>query len=164
MNASSLSRLLVLAVACTAIAGCAGVDVGREAQRSDGLFQFMTALAGHPRRDVAPVETRPSASMDFTLAYATAHRGKTYVRGYVKRRGFGWGAPGAHVDVIVRDSDGRPLSSAATTYLPRGGSRPRRMLGAPFTVGFPFGLPAGSTVEVIHHNAPRSRCPLAHDS
>lgn len=149
-----------LILLCSLNAGCA--NVGRVAQRSDGLLDFVAALAGRPRRDVVPVERLSGRAGEIVTAHAESVRpGRTRVSGTV-RNGFGYSdTTHAHVDVKVLAPGTRMLIAAlATDYSPRPvphdhRGQPRR---ATFSARLPFVPAAGSTIQVAFHQSRRADC------
>ena len=158
-------RFLVGLLLCGLCAGCA--NLGREAQRSDGLLDFVVALAGHPRLDVVPVERISGRAGEIVSAHAEVdRRGGTYVSGTL-HNGFGYSdVQDAHVDVRVSGSDRQLIAALATDYFPR--PIPRDYHGtigrASFSVRLPFVPAAGSTIQVIYHQTDRQECRTAQPS
>lgn len=156
---SSFLSLLALAV-CGLGAGCSPTLSG-EAQRSDGLLDFAGALAGHPRRDVVPVERLSDRAGEIVTARAEAVSPReTRVSGTV-RNGFGFAeVRHAHVDVKVLGAGNRLVAALATDYFPRPipvdyRGQPRR---GSFSARLPFVPAAGSTIQVAFHHASRGEC------
>lgn len=152
-------RFLVGLLFCGLCAGCA--NLGRAAQRSDGLLDFVVALAGHPRLDVVPVERISGRAGEIISAHAEVdHWGGTYVSGTL-HNGFGYSdVQDAHVDVKVIGRDRQLIAALATDYFPR--PIPRDYHGtigrALFSVRLPFVPTAGSTIQVIFHQIDRQEC------
>ncbi len=155
-------RIVVGWLFCGLCAGCA--NLGRETQRSDGLLDFVVALAGHPRQDVVPVERFSGRAGEIVSAHAEAdQRGGTYVSGTL-HKGFGYsGVQDAHVDVKVLGRDRLLIAALATDFLPR--PIPTDYHGitgrAWFSVRLPFVPTAGSTIQVIYHQIDRQKCGFA---
>ncbi len=132
-------------------AGCA--NLGREAQRSDGLADFVQAVAGHPREEVVPVERFSERSGEIVAAHAEAdHRGGTYVSG-ILHKGFGYeGVSDANIHIKVFGSDRQLIAALTTDFFPR--PIPNDYHGtigrAWFGVRLPFVPPAGSTIQVSY--------------
>ena len=130
---------------CGLGAGC-GPTLSRRSQRSDGLFDFVGALAGRPRRDVVPVERFSGRAGEIVTAHAEAvGTGGTRVSGTVCN-GFGYGGVyQAHIDVKVLGAGHRLVAAFTTDYSPRPipvdyRGQPRR---ATFSARLPF-VPAAA--------------------
>lgn len=160
MNATLPARAFhVLIFALTfALVGCSSTLVQR-AQRADGLFGFM---ADYPGADVIPVERISRGSGEIVTAHAHVHRGELLVSGLVGRSSLHDPPYGSHIDVLVIDAGGKTVAAQAADYLPR--HFPRRIRGnrgySHYVTRFSTIPPAGSTVKVIFHGAPRTLCAL----
>ena len=141
------------------LTGCA--NLRREAQRSDGLLDFVQALVGHPRVDVVPIERVSGRAGEIVTAHAEADRkGGTYVSGTL-HNGFGYSEIyDAHIDVNVLGTNRQLVSTLSTDYFPR--PIPITYHGmtgrAWFSVRLPFVPPAGSTVQVVFHQDASGLC------
>ena len=139
--------------------GCA--NLGKEARRSDGLIDFIPALAGHPRKDVVPVERCSGRAGEIVTAHAEADRaGSTYVSGILQQRvGYG-GIYNAHIDVKVLGPDRGLVTALATDYFPR--PVPNSYRGhtgrSSFSTQLPFIPTPGSTVQVAFHQVSLADC------
>lgn len=149
---------------CSLFAGCASSNLGRQAQNSDGFFDFAWAVAGHPRKNVVPVQRISARGGEIATAHAEATGGgSTRVSGIVKND-FGYNATeDAHVDVRVLGPGGRLVAGRATTYFPR--PVPATYHGVVgrsyYSVKLAFLPSPDSTVQVAFHNAPLEECEFA---
>lgn len=163
MNLQTLVLSALALALCGLGSGC-NPTLSREAQRSDGLFDFAGALAGHPRRDVVPVERISGRAGEIVTAHAEAigPAGSTLVSGTI-RNGFGFSeVHNAHVDVKVLGADRRVVNAMATEFFPRPipsdyRGHPRRAF---FSARLPFVPAAGSTIQVAFHPTPQGECEL----
>lgn len=168
METPKLMSLSLLTSCCLALGlfatGCASSKLGREAQNSDGFFDFAWAVAGHPRKDVVPVQRISARGGEITTAHAeSAGEGQTRVSGIVKKD-FGYGAiEDAHIDVRVLGPGGRLIAGQATTYFPR--PIPADYHGtigrSHYSAKLSFIPPPDSTVQVAFHNSPLEKCEFA---
>lgn len=148
-------RVCLATVLAGLLAGCSS-PIAQRAQRADGLLGF---IFDQPGADVVPVERMQSRAGEVATAHATLERGGLRVSGLVRRNSIVEPPHGAHVDVVVVDSRGKIIASAATDYLPR--SIPRRIRGSfgqsHYVAHFPA-PPPGSTVQVRFHAARKADC------
>lgn len=149
MNTSNRILPLIATMLSGLSIGCANVN--REAQHSDGLIDFVVALAGHPRKDVVPVERFSDRAGEIITAHAEVdRRGGTYVSGML-RSGFGYeDVDDAHIEVKVIGPDRRIVAALTSEYFPN--PIPNGYHGTPgrasFSVRLPFVPSVGSTIQV----------------
>ena len=163
MNPRFLLPLATILLLCFAAGGCADVD--QAARRSDGLLDFLGALAGCSHQDVVPVERISGRAGEIVTAHAeAAGSGRTRVAGSV-RNGFGFsGVCDSHVDVKVLGEGRRLVAALATDFFPRPipadyRGQPRRAF---FSARLPFVPAAGSTIQVAFHQKSRRECEFDH--
>ena len=150
----------IAAIFAITLPACSSTFV-QKAQRTDGLFDFVAALAGQSVQDALPVERVSNRSGQITTAHVRANTEGFYVSGLVGKTSLIEPPRGSHVDVILLDSKLRVLESVTTRYQPR--DIPRGIRG-----GFPHSRyvaklrtphpSAGSTVRVVFDGRPESAC------
>lgn len=156
----SLRLTLVLALALT-VAGC-NSPLGQRAQRADGLMGF---VSDSPGPDSVRVQRVSKGGGEIVTAHAVADGAHLRVSGLVRKAGMHQPPYGSHVDVLVVDARGHTTAAVATDYFPR--SIPRQtsrgsMGNAHYVTRFPFVPHAGSSVRVILHGTPKSKCEFGH--
>lgn len=152
--------LLVMILMAPSLPACGSTFV-QKLQRTDGLFDFIAALAGASVEDALPVERFSNYSGQITTAHVRASPDGFFVSGLVGKSSLNDPPPGSHVDVILLDAKQRVLESVTTRYQPR--DIPTRLRG-----GFPHSRytarlrtlrpPAGSTVRVVFDSRSESAC------
>ena len=155
----NLPRFLAITMAFS-LPACSSTVV-QKAQRTDGLFDFIAALAGESVEDALPVERVSNYSGQITTAHVRNSRDGFFVSGLVGKSSLNDPPPGSHVDVLLLDAKQRVLESVTTRYQPR--DIPSRIRG-----GFPHSRyiarlrtlhpPAGSTVRVVFDSRSESAC------
>jgi hypothetical protein len=135
--------------------------LAQKAQRTDGLFDFIAALAGESVEDALPVERVSNYSGQITTAHVKAIPDGFRVSGLVGKSSLNNPTFGSHVDVILLDSRQRVMESVTTRYQPRdipmglrGGFAHSRYTARLRTLH----PPAGSTVRVVFDARPESAC------
>lgn len=137
--------------------------VMQKAQHTDGLFDFLAALAGQSIEDALPVERVSNVSGQVATAHVRREPDGFLVCGLVRKTSFVGPPPWAHVDVLLLDARQRVIESVATRYLPRDIPSGRR--GAFSQSRYTARLrtanpPQGATVRVVFDGKPQSQCPL----
>ena len=135
--------------------------MGREAQRSDGLLDFLGALGSHPRPDVVPVERVSGRAGTIVAAHAEADGSDgTQVTG-ILHKGFGYGGVyNAHIDVKVLGPNRQLITGLATNYFPRPIPNDyRSKIGRSwFSTRLPLVPKTDSTMQVAYHPIAQADC------
>lgn len=109
---------LIVAMSATIPTACSS-SVMQKAQRSDGLLDFLAALAGQSVEDALPVEKGSDAYGRIATAHVRREPDGFLVNGLVRKTSLVDPPPGAHVDVLLLDARRRVIERVATRYLPR---------------------------------------------
>ena len=157
---------LILAISAATLPACGSTFV-QKLQRTDGLFDFIAALAGESVEDALPVERVSNYSGQITTAHVKASPEGFRVSGLVGKSSLNDPPLGSHVDVLLLDAKQRVLESVTTRYQPR--DIPTGIRG-----GFPHSRytvrlrtlhpPAGSTVRIVFDSRPESVCATSRGS
>lgn len=155
----NLPRFLAITMAFS-LPACSSTVV-QKAQRTDGLFDFIAALAGESVEDALPVVRVSNYSGQITTAHVKASPDGFRVSGLVGKSSLNGRPPGSHVDVLLLDATQRVLESVTTRYQPR--DIPTGIRGgfphSPYTARLrTLHPPAGSTVRVVFDSRPESVC------
>ena len=151
---------LIVAISATTLPACSST-FAQKAQRTDGLFDFIAALAGESVEDALPVERVSNYSGQIATAHVRAGPNGLFVSGLVGKSSLNGPPRGSHVDVLLLDARQRVLESVTTRYQPRDiptgirGSFPHSRYTARLRTLHP---PAGSTVRVVFDGRPESAC------
>lgn len=156
-NATGL--LLALTVAVLYLSGCESL---KQADRADGILDFVMILAGTATLDVAPIEKATTGDGEIVTARAVADHGRVSVRGSVRKKfGAGWvNGAYAHVDILVLNSGRKVIESETTYFSPS--DIPNNQRGEEGRSNYSAVLRAlptvGSVIRVVFHNTPRREC------
>jgi hypothetical protein len=133
-------------------------------QHADGLLDF---VFGSDRAELqVAVEKVSGGGGSITSAHVRAYGDKVFVSGLVGRQSPGSPPPGAHVDVIVLDAQGKVVEGIAETYLPRDIPHGQRsgFAQSRYTARLAARPGNDSTVKVVFHGVPKSKCVFGADS
>lgn len=158
------ARLVLLTILIAVSLPACSWTIVQQAQRTDGLFEFIAALAGESIEDALPVERVSNYSGQIITAHVRASPHGFFVSGLVGKSSLNDPPPDAHVDVILLDAKQHVLQRVTTRYKPH--DIPTRVHG-----GFPqshytarlrtLNPPPGSTVRVVFDNGCGTACETA---
>lgn len=127
-------------------------------QHSDGLFDFV--LGGERAEVPVAVEKISGGGGSIISAHVRAYGKDIFVSGLVGRLSLGDPPPGAHVDVIVLNAQGKVIEGVAENYLPRDIPHGQRggFAQSHYTARLAARPAADSTVKVAFHGVSKSKC------
>lgn len=120
-------------------------------------------LAGNPGETNVPVEIVSGGGGRIAAGKVRTCGKRVYVTGLVQRQSAGNPPPGSHVDVVVLDGRRKVIERVTVRSLPRDIPHGKRG-GFPqshYTARLTALPPPGSTVKVIFHGLPESKCAMA---